>query len=187
MTSRIALKEWEIVVDAVERGSHLLLLRKGGLADPGEGFTLKHREFFLYPTREHQRPEQVRPEFQERLRTLAQAASQPQGEIPLEVYAGVAFQKEIRDPAALSALERFHIWSAEFLQERARYRPELPTQLLVIRAYRLPHPVALPVQPEYAGCRSWVTLAQEIPLEGAQPIVENRRFRAALEEISSRL
>ena len=185
MTSRIALKEWAIVVDAVTQGRHLLLLRKGGLADPGEGFTLQHREFFLYPTWEHERPEHVRPEFQERLRTLAQSAGGSPKEILLQFYAGVAFQKEIRDPTALTTLEKFHIWSAEFLQQRARYKPELPTQLLVIRAYRLPRPVAHPVRPEYAGCKSWVPLGEELPVEGPEPVVENRRFRAALEEITS--
>lgn len=187
MTSRIALKEWAAVVDAAGQGRHLLLLRKGGLADPEEGFTLKCREFFLYPTWEHQRPQYVRSEFQDRFRQLAKAPTQPRSQVPVQVYAGVAFHKQIRDPTVLAALEKFHIWSVEFLQQRAAYKPELPTQLLVIRAYRLPRPIAHAVGPEEAGCRSWVDLAQDLSLEGAQPVLENRRFRAALEEIRAKL
>lgn len=187
MTSQAALKEWAVLVDALAQGRQLILLRKGGLADPQEGFRLKHREFLLYPTWEHQRAECVRPEFRERFRELAQPPAQPHGEILLQVYAGVAYQKEIKDPAVLASLEKFHIWSPEFLRQRAGYKPEWPSQALVVRAYRLPHPVRHAIRPEYAGCTSWIDLAEPVALEGAQPVLDNQRFRAALEEISSKL
>ena len=61
MTSSIALKEWAAVVEALARGQQTLLLRKGGVGDPGETFELAHREFFLFPTFEHQKREQIRP------------------------------------------------------------------------------------------------------------------------------
>ena len=44
-----------------------------------------------------------------------------------------------------------------------------------------------PVRPEYAGCKSWVELNEEIALKGTEPVLENKRFIAALEEITSRL
>jgi hypothetical protein len=30
--------------------------------------------------------------------------------------------------------------------------------------------------PEYAGCRSWVELAQSLPTEGAKPVVDDESF-----------
>jgi len=181
--SAIALKEWAVLTDAVGRGEQLLLLRKGGIADPGGGFQLKHREFFLYPTWEHQKAEFLRPEFRPRLKE----AAPPETTVPLQVYAGVACQKEVKDLSGLARLQKYHLWSEEFVRQRKAYKPELPLQALVLRAYKLRKPVLHPVRPEYAGCKSWVELSEEVSFEGADPVMDNKRFLAALEEIVSRL
>lgn len=185
MTSGIALKEWAIVVDALARGEQLFLVRKGGIRDPKGSFNLQHREFLLYPTLEHQHEEAVRPEFRERFQELSRQASS--ATVRFSVYAGVAFCGEIRDPKPLTALLRHHIWTPEFFEERMRYKPTSPTLVVVIRAYRLENPIDLPVEPHYAGCKSWVPLAQAIETGEAIPVVENQRFRKALEEITALL
>ena len=185
VTSQIALKEWAIVVDALARGDQLLLIRKGGIRDPKGAFQLDHREFFLYPTWEHQQEEALRPEFRDRFKELA--AEVPSRSLPLSVYVGVAFCGEIRDPKALAGLERYHIYTPEFFEERMRYKPATPTLVVVVRAYRLNKPIAIPIQPEYAGCRSWVPLAQPLEIGETTPVVDNQPFRRALEEMSSAL
>ncbi len=181
--SNIALKEWAVLIDAIAKGEQILLIRKGGIADPGEGFHLKQREFFLYPTREHQKEEFLRPEFRPRLRGPAPES----GSVPLRVYAGVALQKEVKDLSVLAGLEKYHLWSREFLEQRQGYKPELPSQVLVLRGYVLRRAVPHAVRPEEAGCKSWVELGEEISFEGADPVMENRRFVDALNEIDSRL
>ena len=181
--SKIALKEWAVLADAIGRGEQMLLLRKGGIADPAGGFQLKQREFWLYPTWEHQKEEFLRPEFRPRLKQ----AAPPGADVPLQVYAGVACQKEVKELSGLAKLQRYHLWSEEFLRQRQAYKPELPTQVLVLRAYRLRKPALHPVRPEYAGCKSWVELGEEVSYEGAEPVMENKRFLAVLEEIVSRL
>ena len=188
-TSNIALKEWATVIEALALGWQLLIVRKGGIRDPKGAFQLQHREFLLYPTWEHQREamiRSVRPEFHERFNGLL---SQPQGldAVSLRVYAGVAWCGEIKDPARLAPLSDYHIWTREFLEERMRYRPQSPTLVAVLRAYTLPDPVRHPVRPEYAGCKSWVTLGEEIPIEKAVPVMDNARFRRALEAITSKM
>lgn len=186
LTSSIALKEWAVVVEALAGGEQLLLVRKGGIRDPKGAFHLQHREFLLYPTWEHQAkaPDQnIRPEFRQRFQKLLAPPADPTS-VPLRVYGGVAFCGEIRDPAQMAGLEKYHLWTPGFFEERMRYRPSAPTLVVVLRAYTLPRPVAHPVKPEYAGCKSWVPLAEPIPVEGALPVVENRRFRQALKEIS---
>ena len=188
MNSKKALKEWAVLVEALAQGKQLLLIRKGGIHDPETAFQLEEREFFLYPTLEHQQEDYVRPEFRDLFSTEASAEGEKQPpRVSLQVYAGVAYEKRVKDPLALAGLEKFHIWSRHFLEERSRYKPELPIWILVLRAYRLPQPVQQIVRPEYAGCKSWVVLDREISLEGAQPVLDNRRFRTALEEINSRL
>lgn len=49
-----ALKEWAIVCRALESGNQILLFRKGGIMEFRNGFELKFKNFFLFPTFEHQ-------------------------------------------------------------------------------------------------------------------------------------
>lgn len=182
MTSFTALKEWAVVVDALGHGEQLLVVRKGGIRDPKGSFDLQHREFLLYPTREHQHEEAVRPEFRERFQELPRIS--PSATVRICIYAGVAFCGEIRDPKPLAALTRYHIWTPEFFEERMRYKPASPTLVVVVRAYRLKNPIDLSVEPHYAGCKSWVPLEQPVEIGETIPVVENQRFRKALEEIS---
>ncbi|MBI3317586.1 MAG: DUF1802 family protein [Candidatus Omnitrophica bacterium] len=186
MTSNVALKEWALVVQAMASGRQLLLVRKGGIRDPRGAFQLAHREFFLYPTLEHQSPEAVRPEFQNEFR---ESPSPPgdSDQVALSVYGGVAFCAQVREPAQLAGLEKYHIWKPEFFEERMIYRPQSPTLVVVLRAYRLPSPHVIPVESSYAGCKSWVPLSRTLSLQGISPVVENRRFREALEEISAKI
>jgi hypothetical protein len=186
MEARVALKEWSVVVEAVRQGVQLLLVRKGGIRDPKGAFVLEHREFLLYPTWEHQRPQCIRPEFRERFQQLFQAPPTPD-RIRFEVYAGVALCQEVQDPAVFDRLQRYHIWTPDFFARRLEYRPGSAAQLLVIRAYRFPRPLEHPVRPGEAGCKSWVTLEEPVSLTGAEPVMDDRRFRAALEEIHSRI
>ncbi len=183
MTSSIALKEWAAVVEALSSGRQLLLLRKGGVRDPKGVFELQHREFLLYPTWEHQESGLLR----EKYRKLIQPPPSDSSVIEFRIYAGAAFTKEIRDPKLLERLEDAHIWTPEFVRKRMSYRPQAPTILAVVRAYRLKKPVRHAVRPEYDGCKSWVPLAEPVDLKGAEPVVENRRFLAALEKIAGTL
>ncbi len=184
IASSVALKEWSVVVEALGTGDQLLLVRKGGIQDPKGAFQLEHREFLFYPTREHQRAEAIRPDFRDRFQKAFTQLDDPQ-EVTFAVYGGVAFCAEIRDPAQLAGLEKYHIWTPEFFKERMSYRPQSPTLVVLLRAYRLKPPVRHPVEPEYAGCKSWVNLGLPVSVEGAEPVVDNRRFRQILEEAAS--
>jgi hypothetical protein len=184
MYSSVALKEWSAVVEAMASGRQLLLVRKGGIRDEQGVFQLKHREFLLYPTTEHQRKEALRPEFEG---LLPQGAPHPPHELSFQVYAGVAYTATLKVPQSLAGLERYHIWRPEFFENRMAYKPDLPTVAAVVRAYRLRKPVKHRIDPAYAGCKSWVDLTQEVAVDLAEPVLDNRRFREALRRISSSL
>ena len=52
LPNHLALKEWSSVVAALGSGEQVILIRKGGIADPK--FGLEAERFYLYPTYFHQ-------------------------------------------------------------------------------------------------------------------------------------
>lgn len=185
ITSNVALKEWAAVVEALSRGKQCLLLRKGGIADPDETFQVEHREFFLFPTFEHQKREQVRAEFYPLFDEVLKSTPKD-GNVSLPLYAGVAGSWRVNSPKDLEGLQKLHIWTPEFFQMRLSYKPEIPTLVVLVRAFRLPKPPTIPNLPEYAGCKSWVPLKQSLPVENAQPVMPNTDFRKTLELLAAR-
>ena len=73
---RMALKEWAVTVEALDKGGQILLLRKGGIREEGRDFRVLHPEFLLYPSYEHQKKELLKESYHEDLsRVLAQPRS----------------------------------------------------------------------------------------------------------------
>ena len=60
----VALKEWATVLEAMARGEQLVLIRKGGLIEPGRGFDVVAPTFVFYPTFEHQAVNYLRAPYQ---------------------------------------------------------------------------------------------------------------------------
>src|SRR4051812_1342658 len=59
LPNHTSLKEWSTVIDALGRGEQVILIRKGGIADPK--FGVEAKEFYLYPTYFHQGEAEHRP------------------------------------------------------------------------------------------------------------------------------
>jgi len=176
----IALKEWAVVVEAMAQGRQIFLLRKGGIAEGKLGFELKHNEFVFYPTWEHQQKDLVRPEFHELFDRV-----EPEDPEQLRIRHLGRVSDIVEGPASLEdalRLERHHVWNERYLRKRYEYRPDLPLYMVLVRPYRLPEAVAIPVDRRYAGCRSWVELYQDIPVTGAVPVLEEPEFQRARED-----
>jgi hypothetical protein len=182
-TCDVALKEWAAVVEAIARGEQLVLIRKGGLLEPGSGFELASSVFVFYPTFEHQTVRYLREPFGRYLdEALARRA--PAGEVQVEL-AGLAVRTvRTHDPGLLDRLRPFHVYNEAFLSQRLAWQPEVPLVIVVIRAVRLAAPCRLSASPRYAGCVSWVTLEEPIRLEGACPVQEEAIFRRREAELS---
>ena len=188
---QIALKEWASVLIAMERGEQLVLIRKGGLIEPGSGFELQAQEFVLYPTFEHQTVNFLRGAFPRYLQ-VALGRRPADGQLRFEGAAKAVTAIQFHDPTIVKRLEPFHIYNDEFLQQRLKWQPEQPLVVVVVRVFRLCSPQLLPVRSSYAGCKSWVDLEQAVSLQGAVPVVEDRAFeerlgqiRAVLESLSA--
>jgi hypothetical protein len=170
----IAFKEWAVICAALGAGRQTLILRKGGIHEGREGFRVQHREFWLFPTFEHQAPESVVPEAAGLLeQTLAHQPAD--GTISLEHYAVVQQVFELADEATLSRLTGLHVWASAIVRDRFYYRqPGL--FLLLVRVYKTPSPVQLSDSPSLGGCRSWVELDRAVSTRQLLPVMDDSEF-----------
>lgn len=185
-SNRIALKEWAIVVQALSTGSQIFLLRKGGIAEEEGEFRLAAREFFLYPTWEHQHEAFLQPRHAAAFHE-APSPSRPAGELSFEQYAVVT---DVWPAPELSRIKQFpgeFVWNDAFLEKRYAYKPHLPLAALVLRVYRLPHPLQVSFLERYAGCKSWVELEEALSTQGAAPVLKDSAFERRREALRDRL
>jgi hypothetical protein len=183
---KIAFKEWAIVVDALGHGKQVLILRKGGMAEDQGKFAVEHDKFLLCPTWHHQQREMVLPAAQERFDIITDLHDQVNRTFVVW-YAEVAARHRLDSLATVQRLCGQHIWREEVVAERFSRGNEPGLHALVVRVYRLPEVVEVPNLPAYAGCKSWIELAEDVSTEGAQPVLiepafqkESRRFHAAV-------
>jgi hypothetical protein len=168
----IALKEWSIVIRALDRGAQIFLLRKGGIVEARRGFEPRYREFLLFPTTEHQHARFLRPEWAEQLTGTAADSDKS-----LSISHMARVTDVLHAPLSPDALrDAPHVWNEDFIRQRYNYRPDLPLYVLVTRVYRLDPPYVIPLRASYAGCKSWVHLTEEIPVEAARPVLDDTEF-----------
>jgi hypothetical protein len=182
VNSRTALKEWAVACEALGRGQQILLLRKGGIREEHREFRVEHPEFLLFPTYEHQRADLVKPSARDSLAQVLAAREQAE-QVELRYWATVADVFDVSEIERLAAVSDLHLWSDDYALERLRWKPRHPLQLMALRVYRLAEPAVLPVLPEYGGCKSWLTLAEPIVVEGAQPVLDGREFADHLDRV----
>lgn len=177
-TNNRAFKEWAVVCRALAEGRQILILRKGGIAEGRRGFEVTDQEFFLFPTYSHQSSESLIPEY----RAVLKDCEEPEtGTIALSHYAVVAQWLRIESLQMLRALYGLHIWSDEQIEERFHRWAEEGLFTLIVRIYELPKPVILKMQEEYTGCKSWITLVEEVSLSGARSVLADVEFERRLE------
>jgi hypothetical protein len=180
----IALKEWAIVCKALEDGKQMLLLRKGGIMEYRKGFEVKHNEFLLYPTFEHQSVESIKVEYKEKLKEILEEqnkyynnnsnSNSNRKEIDkdnknfntssnniIKLLAKVEDVIEISDKLILSELRDYHIWSDEYVTMRMNYNPSKPMSILLLRIYKLRKPLIVDIKDTWAGCKSWIDIETE--------------------------
>jgi hypothetical protein len=180
----IALKEWSAVIAALGRGIQLFLLRKGGILEARRGFEPKYAEFLLFPTFEHQHARYVQAQYADLLGDRA-----PSRDIVRITHLAHATDV-LRAPQTMQTLQtraNGHVWNEEFLRQRYAYRPDLPLLILIARVYRLDKIHDIPLRPAYEGCKSWVHLAEDIPVAGMHPVLEDAVFERRRRDLVGQL
>ena len=183
---QVALKEWAVVVSALDRGEQVLLLRKGGIREEGKDFRVVHPEFLLYPTFEHQKEELLKERYQGE---LDRVLSRPEnGEtITFSHWAKVEEVIELTDQGKVDTLSPYYIWTEDYAQKRLHWKPRHPLSIILLRLYRMEEPATLPYSPIYGGCKSWVALSQDVALGSLTPVLSDPEFQAKVDEVKAAL
>ena len=158
----LALKEWSIVCRALEEGKQSILLRKGGILEYKEGFEISQKIFLVYPTLEHQSKEYLQRDYLQQFELLEK--NDPNFEYKtntITILAQIEGIQEFNDESKLAKLEKYHIWNEKYVNMRMSYNPKKPMNALLLRIYKLPEPISVKVNPEWAGCKSWINI--ELP------------------------
>jgi hypothetical protein len=151
LPNHTALKEWSNVIDALAAGSQTILIRKGGIADAT--FGVEADRFYLYPTYFHQGESESRPV------------------VMITHWCEVVRTWSIRDIDLVARLEPLVAIPWDTLEARYRFRPDQALHVIGVRTFALPAPAAVHFHDEYAGCRSWLSVEEEIETDGSTPVL----------------
>ena len=164
LPNHTALKEWSSIIDALGRGDQVVLIRKGGIADAD--FGLEAQRFYLYPTYFHQGESEARPS------------------VNITHWCEVARTWTVRDVERLDRLAPLVAMPREALDTRYRFRPDQALHVIGVRTFKLRHPVQVQFKDRYAGCRSWVSVDEEIDIDGSTPVLTEPELQARLERVA---
>lgn len=174
-----ALKEWAVVCKGLEEGRQTILLRKGGIMERKDGFELKHNDFYIFPTYEHQSRDLLQQDYAEKFESIL--PSKPiDDQNAIYLYAKVIFITETFNREMLYDLRDFHIWNEKYINLRMDYNPEKPLSIVLLRVYRLNTALNVTLSPQQAGCRSWIDF-QSLSMEDSEenigrPVLSNDTF-----------
>lgn len=177
----VGFKEWALVCDAIARGKQSVIIRKGGIAEGRDGFSFRHREFFLVPTWFHEQVDKVRG-------TDIELPPQDETTITIEVFARIDEVRVVTDIEQAVALEPLHILERNVVRERFDYADNPGVHVAFIRAFRLQLPWRLPNEKRYGGCRSWLTLPEppaDLRLEPVLSEADHAERRALFLQITA--
>jgi hypothetical protein len=176
-----AFKEWAVICYCLAKGKQAVILRKGGLAEPGGEFKLEHTRFWLYPTYLHENRDGVKDEALLLLERVELQNPLP-GKVRLSHFAEVGGVYHVRDLISALKLEALHYWSEATVEARFNYRsPGL--MVLPVRVFEVPNVVELAETPIYQGCKSWVELDPPLPTEGAKPVLDDAAFQEVMRKL----
>ena len=176
----VGFKEWALVCEALGRGEQTIILRKGGIAEGREGFSFRHREFFLFPTFFHEQVGKVRGGPPE----LPQAT---EGEIEVRYFAKLEAAATITSWEIAAALEPFHILHADLVRERFEYDQAPGIHVAFLRVFRLVTAWKFPDQRQFGGCRSWLRLPDPSAEMRLEPVLDDTDQAARLAEFRALL
>lgn len=165
LPNHTALKEWSNVVAALGRGQQVILIRKGGIADAS--FGVEADRFYLYPTYFHQGESEARPS------------------VTITHWAEVV--KTWRVAGRPEHLAPFVVIPPETLEARYNFRPDQALYVIAVRAWKLARPVDVQHRDEYGGCRSWISLEEEIDVDGSTAVLSEPELDARIAGVESRL
>jgi len=167
LPNHTALKEWASVIEALGAGRQVVLIRKGGIADPK--FGLEADRFYMFPTNFHD------------------SGGQPPSAVPITHWCEALKTWEVRDLETLLRLEPLVALDRKTLETRYRFRQDQAIHVIAVRTWALSHPTSIAMTEAYAGCRSWVSLDEEIDIDGSRAVLTADELQSKIDDVASRL
>ncbi|MCU1227279.1 MAG: hypothetical protein JWO97_163 [Acidobacteria bacterium] len=168
LANHTSLKEWASAIESLGSGEQVILIRKGGIADPT--FGVEAERFYLYPTYFHQ------PD-----------AAPDNSTVDITHWCEVVRTWRVRELDALFRLEPHVVFPHDTLIARYSFRADQALHILGVRTMRLAKPTRIAAKPEYAGCRSWVSIDDEIDIDGSVAALSDGALREKLDAIDALL
>lgn len=176
-----ALKEWASVCHTLTTGQQILILRKGGIAEPSGDLTVSSQRFWLYPTYVHQQKHALKSEYHA-------AFDQIEQDKPVKEIVQIQHFAELVHTEYLENVEQALIYAnqqpltEETVRSRFEYRrPGL--HVFVLRVFQIPTVIEIHETPEYAGCKSWVELTPPLLTESAIPVLNDSEFDSFFQQL----
>ena len=173
--NRIAFKEWAVIIQAITQKKQSIILRKGGIHEKKGRFQVEHEEFFLFPTYEHQNKADLKSSVHADLARLQELYKSPQ-EISIECFVEVKKVVRVTSLNRLKNIYDFHVWSEQAVEKRFNYGEEKGLFLLLVKPFKLAHQHLISNLNRYAGCKSWVELAEPLSTDGSISLVTNQEL-----------
>jgi hypothetical protein len=172
-----ALKEWAVAIRALREGRQILLLRKGGIREEGGEFEVQTRDVLLFPTYEHQMEQagMLQPCYTAWLQE-EQRRKPAEERVRIDTWARITDILVVRNFEALYTLKSQHIYDDSLLRFRTENEPQKPLYALFLRAYELPAPVTVPMEMDYYGCKSWISLTEPVTTGSARPVLSDHTY-----------
>jgi len=167
LPNHTALKEWASAISALGRGEQVILIRKGGLADPT--FGVEAERFYLFPTNFHD------------------GGGDATAHVSITHWAEVVRTWRVRELEALYRLEPMVVFDRETLDTRYRFRADQAIHVIAVRTYALPSATHVKMHDGYGGCRSWVSVDEEIDIDGSHPVLHPAELNERIERIDALL
>ncbi len=183
----MTLKEWAVVIKALDEGTQVLLLRKGGISEPTGAFRVEHDEFFFFPSYEHQKAHLIKPQFQADLQAVLQHWQPGTDRLSITHFARVTEVLQIWGEDAVHKLSPHYIYTENYAQERLHWNPSAPLYVVLVRVYRLPEPQVIAVRPEYHGCTSWIPVAADLNTAGGVPVLSDQAYAGRVAAVKAAL
>ena len=176
-----ALKEWAIAVDALSAGETVVLLRKGGIRE--KQFQVKHPLVWLYPTYEHQKPHLLKPKYASQV--VAVESGWHPATVTIQSCAEITEVLPIASRSQVEALQPYHIWNEQMVEERLKWKPQQPLVVLLLKVSRLASARVIDYNDAYGGCKSWIDLVEPIESDRLSPVLAEQEYQRRATEIKT--